>query len=582
MGKKRARFSRALIWLFVIAAALAGVNQYAVMNDSGSWSPDLALDLEGGTQIMLAPLTEEGQQVTNQQLAQAVTIMRQRVNSSGISEAEITTQGGQNIVVSIPGVPDEATRARLQASAKMEFRPVIVEAPAGAFGETPTEDPNPSIEPTEEPAEGTDEAAEEAAGTAEEVAETVEEPAEPAPTPENPSDPAWVTEELAEEFAAFTCDQVDRTTPLTSDQAVITCSTDGAAKYILGPIEVQGSDLSDASFGQETTQQGLTTGRWAINLEFNRQGTQDFRAVTERITPLQQPQNQFAIVLDNTVLLAPASNVVITNGEAQITGSFTQESARSLSDQLKFGALPIGFQVQSEETISPRLGESQLQAGLLAGLIGFGLVIVYSLFQYRALGLVTVASLIIAAALTYLVITFLSSTQGYRLSMAGVTGLMVAIGITADSFIVYFERIRDELRDGKSLTSAVETGWQRAFRTILASDVISLLAAVVLYVLAVGNVQGFAFTLGVTTVIDVVVVALFTHPLVRMLIRTQFFSSGHPWSGLDPHALGAVYRGRASFRTPEAAGRRAKSSREAVRRQTIAERKFAESKEQGS
>lgn len=582
MGKKRARFSRALIWLFVIAAALAGVNQYAVMNDSGSWSPDLALDLEGGTQIMLAPLTEEGQQVTNEQLAQAVTIMRQRVNSSGISEAEITTQGGQNIVVSIPGVPDEATRARLQASAKMEFRPVIVEAPAGAFGETPTEDPNPSIEPTEEPAEGTDEAAEEAAGTAEEVAETVEEPAEPAPTPENPSDPAWVTEELAEEFAAFTCDQVDRTTPLTSDQAVITCSTDGAAKYILGPIEVQGSDLSDASFGQETTQQGLTTGRWAINLEFNRQGTQDFRAVTERITPLQQPQNQFAIVLDNTVLLAPASNVVITNGEAQITGSFTQESARSLSDQLKFGALPIGFQVQSEETISPRLGESQLQAGLLAGLIGFGLVIVYSLFQYRALGLVTVASLIIAAALTYLVITFLSSTQGYRLSMAGVTGLMVAIGITADSFIVYFERIRDELRDGKSLTSAVETGWQRAFRTILASDVISLLAAVVLYVLAVGNVQGFAFTLGVTTVIDVVVVALFTHPLVRMLIRTQFFSSGHPWSGLDPHALGAVYRGRASFRTPEAAGRRAKSSREAVRRQTIAERKFAESKEQGS
>ena len=597
MGKKRARVSRALIWLFVIAAALAGINQYAVMNDEGSWTPQLALDLEGGTQITLAPVTEAGQQVTADQLAQAVSIMRQRVNSSGISEAEITTQGGQNVVVSIPGTPDEATRARLQASAKMEFRPVLVAAPAGPaqLPVDPTETEPADGEPTEsgDPVESDEPSETESGEPGGAALNSQDETESPEPseetgdettpgTPADPSDLAWVTEDLAEEFAAFTCDMVDRTTPLPAEEAVITCSTDGTLKYILGPVEVQGADIADADFGPETTQQGTTTGRWAINLKFNGPGSADFRTVTERITSLEEPRNQFAVVLDNTVLLAPSSNAVITNGEAQITGTFTQESAKSLADQLKFGALPIGFQVQSEETISARLGESQLQAGLLAGIIGFGLVVVYSLFQYRALGLVTVASLVIAAALTYLVITFLSSTQGYRLSLAGVTGLMVAIGITADSFIVYFERIRDELRDGKSLSSAVETGWQRAFRTILASDVISLLAAVVLYLVAVGNVQGFAFTLGVTTVIDVVVVALFTHPIVRMLTRTRFFSEGHPWSGLDPHALGAVYRGRATFRTPEHSGRRAKSTREAARRQTIAERKLAESKERGS
>lgn len=616
MGKKRARVGRALIWLFVIAALLAGVNQYSVQSGEGSWSPQLALDLEGGTQIMLAPLTEEGQQVNAEQLEQAVGIIRQRVNASGISEAEVTTQGGQNIVVSIPGVPDEATRQRLQASAQMEFRPVIVVQPAGEvqqptetdlFDETELldEDGNP-IDLEElfpEESEGTepegDENGGEGSGSApvmnatdtepsdEPAEEESEEPSEePTDTPEeeptDASDPAWVTEELAEEFMSFTCDQVDTTSVLPSDRAVVTCSTDGALKYILGPVEVWGADIADATVGMSQNAQGISTGQWAVNLQLAGDGRQDFRAVTERITGLEEPRNQFAVVLDNTVLLAPSSNAVITDGRAEITGNFTQEGAQTLADQLKFGALPIGFQVQSEETISARLGESQLQAGLIAGLIGLVLVVIYSLFQYRALGLVTIFSLLIAAALTYLVITFLSSTQGYRLSLAGVTGLMVAIGITADSFIVYFERIRDELRDGKTLINAVDSGWQRALRTIIASDVISLLAAVVLYLLAVGNVQGFAFTLGVTTVIDLVIVALFTHPMVQILARTKFFGGGHPMSGLDPHALGAVYRGRARFRQPVASGKEARSSKEALRRQTIAERKLAEAKERES
>ena len=620
MGKKRARVGRALIWLFVIGALLAGVNQYSVHQGEGSWSPQLALDLEGGTQIMLAPLTEEGAQVTSQQLDQAVGIIRQRVNASGISEAEVTTQGGQNIVVSIPGVPDDATRERLQASAQMEFRPVLIVQPAGDGqqpvetelpddGELLDEDGNPidleelfSEDPEGDGTQG-DETEGEEPGSAivnatdtdpsDEPGDEEESPSDEPDSTEEPSeeqepadasDTAWITEELADEFMAFTCDQVDTTTPLPSDRAVVTCSTDGSIKYILGPVEVWGADISDADVGQASTPQGVPTGAWAVNLEFNSNGTAGFRTVTERITSLEEPRNQFAVVLDNTVLIAPTSNAVITNGQAQITGNFSQEleGAQTLADQLKFGALPIGFQVQSEETISPRLGESQLQAGLIAGLIGLVLVVVYSLFQYRALGMVTVFSLLIAAALTYLVITFLSSTQGYRLSLAGVTGLMVAIGITADSFIVYFERIRDELRDGKTLINAVDSGWQRALRTIVASDVISLLAAVVLYLLAVGNVRGFAFTLGVTTVIDLVIVALFTHPVVQLLARTKFFGGGHPLSGLDPHALGAVYRGRAKFRQPVESGKQARSGKEAVRRQTIAERKLAATKERDS
>jgi preprotein translocase subunit SecD len=245
---------------------------------------------------------------------------------------------------------------------------------------------------------------------------------------------------------------------------------------------------------------------------------------------------------------------------------------------LKFGALPIGFQVQSSETITATLGVTQLQSGLLAALIGMILVVAYSLFQYRLLGLVTVGSLVVAFTFTYFLITFLSNSQGYRLSLAGVAGLIVAIGITADSFIVFFERIRDELRDGKLLESAVAAAWKRAFRTILASDAVGFLAALVLYTLAVGNVRGFAFTLGLTTIVDLIVVTLFTAPIMKLLARTRFFASGHPLSGLDPRGLGAVYRGRASFRAPVDQDKVtvAKSSREAQRRQTIAERKAAE------
>ena len=541
MAKARARGGRALIWLAVLIAGLIGVNFSAVQWGDGAWTPQLALDLEGGTQIVLEPQVAEGTSVTQEQLDQAVAIIRQRVDASGIAEPEITTQGGRNIVVALAGEPDQATLQRIQASAKMEFRPVLQSAPANEPGASPT------AEPSEE--------------------------SEPATTPANAWDQAWITPALQSEFDAFQCADVDTTVQAPADQPYITCSTDGSARFILGPVSVEGADIADAQVSAATNSQGQATGGWGVNLELDGEGPAAFEAVTRAITQLPEPQNQFAVVLDSTVLMPITSNAVITDGNAQITGGFTQEGAQSLADQLRFGALPIGFQVQSNETISPTLGASQLQAGLLAGLIGLILVVLYSVLQYRALGLVVILSLAVAGVLTYLVVTFLSSTEGYRLSLAGIAGLVIAIGITADSFIVYFERIRDELREGKHLSSALETGWKRAFRTILISDAVSFLAAVILYLLSVGNVRGFAFTLGITTFIDIVVVALFTHPLLRMLSRTSFFSSGHRFSGLDPNALGAVYRGRAKFREPVAVGRAARSSKEAQKRQTIAERK---------
>lgn len=555
---------RSLTWLLVIVAGLALLNGGATaLNASGRegwWSgasmvPELALDLQGGTQITLAAQLESGETVSSEQLQQAVSIIRQRVDAGGVSEAEITTQGTQNIVVAIPGRPDNETLERIEASAALTFRPVLYteavsSAAVGGEGDGASASPTP-YEPDE----------------------SLE--ATPTASPTSASDLAWITPRLTDEYQNFRCDAIDATREAPADEPLVTCSTDGTSKYILGPVEVEGSTISDATSGLAQNAQGQTTGTWAVNLQFDGTGTRQFSDVTSRLVSLQAPQNQFAITIDDQVITAPSTNGAIPDGRAQITGSFTQESAKTLADQLKFGALPLAFTVQSNENISATLGSSQLVSGLIAGLIGLILVVVYSIVQYRALAFVTVLSLAIAAVLTYLVITFLSWREGYRLSLAGVAGLIVAIGITADSFIVYFERIRDELRDGKILESAVESGWKRAVRTIIASDTVNFLAAITLFVVAVGNVKGFALTLGITTVIDLIVVALFTHPMLQLIARSRFFGDGHRFSGLDPRALGAVYRGRAHFREP-VASRKGAGGRETVRRQTIAERRAAE------
>ncbi|WP_258066158.1 protein translocase subunit SecD [Pseudoclavibacter sp. RFBA6] len=542
---------RTLTWLLILILALVGLNWLAVATQGGQWTPRLALDLEGGTQVVLAAQLPEGQaDPSSEQMQQAVSIIRQRIDASGVSEAEITTQGGRNIVVSVPGEMDQLTRDRIENSAKLEFRAVLV--------------------------------ADQAANTQAIPADQLPEELSTTPTaePTDASDLNWVTEQMYVDFLQFNCADLAPAADIDPTQPLITCDDTGTEKYVLGPVEVTGERIADATSGLTTTSTGATTNQWAVNIEFDAQGTQEFAAVTERLVGLTENQNRFAVTLDNQVIVAPTTNAAITDGKPQISGNFNEESAKALADQLKFGALPFNFVAQSTSTISATLGSSQLVNGLIAGLIGLAAVVVYSLFQYRTLGLVTVASLVIAAALTYIVVTYLSNQEGYRLSLAGVAGLIVAIGITADSFIVYFERIKDELRDGKGLVSAVEGGWTRAIRTILASDAVNFLVAIVLLFVAVGNVRGFALTLGITTIIDIIVVTLFTHPLMRLLARTSFFADGHPASGLDPRSLGAVYRGRGTFRTPEQKKRGA--SREATKRQTLAERKAEAAKKGGA
>ncbi len=556
---------RTLLWLGIIFIALAMLLGSGAIWGSASWAPKLALDLEGGTQMILTPKVEGGQSITDEQLNQAVSIIRQRVDGSGVSESEISTQSGRNVIVSMPGTPTAETRELIKASADMSFRPVIT---AGA-----------------------------GAATAPEKMLPADQLPVPKAAPTNASDENWIDAPLYTTFETTSCvpPVTDVPTNVDPTKPVVSCQLDSGTKYILGPVEVPGKDISDATYGLKQGAQGATTNQWSVNLKFNGDGATKFKEVTSRLNGFllanaQDPRAQFAIVLDGRVISAPVSQAVITDGNSSITGNFTEASAKSLADKLKFGALPISFDIQSEEQISATLGGQQLEMGLLAGVIGLLLVVVYSLFQYRALGFVTIFSLVVAGALTYLAIAILGWTQNYRLSLAGVAGLIVAIGQTADSFIVYFERIRDELRDGRGLVAAVENGWRRAKRTVLASKAVNLLAAVVLYFVAVGNVRGFAFTLGLTAIADLIVVFMFTHPTLQLLARTRFFGEGHHFSGLDPKRLGAVplYRGAGRFRDPvqislgakTAKGKNSGAQAEAERRQTIAERRLAARQEQ--
>jgi preprotein translocase subunit SecD len=552
--------------LIIGLAALIGGAQAA--GAPASFTPGLALDLQGGTQIILTPNLGAGKAATQGQLDQAVAIIRQRVDATGVSEAQITTQGeaaNAAIVVAIPGKPDEATLKLIKASALLEFRPVLATSVATntSVGGDPASSPTPTPAVSSAPI------------------------ATSSAKPTSPSDLNWVSPALQKQYDNLSCRA--SATSIVADfrepgqiddpkSPIATCDREGLVKYILGPVELAGTDISDAQAGTRSSSTGASLNEWAVSLSFTTSGAEKFGAVTKRLFPLTSPYNQFAVTIDGYVITAPSTNAVITNGSAEITGNFTQIDSKALADQLKYGSLPISFEVQSQENISATLGSSQLSNGLLAGAIGLLLVVIYSLFQYRGLAIVTIGSLVVAATLTYLVIAILSWRQGYRLSLSGVAGLIVAIGITADSFIVYFERVRDELREGRPLSAAVESGWRRAVRTIIVSDGVSLLAAVTLYLLTVGNVRGFAFTLGLTTIIDLVVVALFTHPMLQLLANTKFFSSGHKWSGFQIQTS-AGYIGRGQFRVaPEVAESKAlKSSREATRRQSIAERKAAAS-----
>jgi preprotein translocase subunit SecD len=564
---------RSLLFLLAIVLVLGGLLAGAVYLSDAKTQPKLGLDLEGGTQIILEPKTAAGQSVSTEQLNQARDIIVQRVDAGGVSGAEVTTQGDRNIVVSIPEIPTQEVRDAISKSSQLQFRPVLAVAagaPQPAVTPSPsgtaTGSPSPSASTTPTTASSASPTNNSAVPDAL-MAPTPSPSASASPsaapsaattgaTPSDPTDLAWISPAVQKAFDDLDCSNPQALDNIVDDptKPLVTCGDDDGAKYILGPVAVSGDKISDATSGYQSNQQGNVTSEVEIALSLNGDGAKQYADISRKMVALPEPQNQLAATLDSRVIVAPRFNEAILDGRASITGGFTLESARALSDQLKFGALPLSFVEQTSIDISPTLGSEQLRYGLIAGLIGLLLVVGYSLLQYRALGFVTVASILVAGLITYLTITILGWSHNYRLDMAGVTGLIVAIGFTADSFIVYFERVRDELRDGRSLAAAVETGWNRAKRTILVADGVNFLAALTLYALASSSVRGFAFTLGLTTLIDLLVVFLFTHPVLTLLARRPFFRDGHAWSGLDPRRLGVPtsvrYAGRGRFTSP--------------------------------
>ena len=489
--KTTARPARSLAILALVLIALTGL-----VFVQGATQVRLGLDLRGGTSVTLQPRIAPGEngKVTNEAIDQAVSIIRQRVNSLGVAESEVAAQGSgvnRQIVISVPGDTGRRVVELVGQTAELRFRQVL--ATAAATG---------AADPAATPATG-------------------------------------VSPEVNAKFAALDCTKPENLQGSGADaptDTIVACDRAGLTKYILAPAEVLGRQISKASAGLDA-QSGNA---WYVSLTFNGEGTTAFGAITSRVTSLAAPLNQVAIVLDGLVVSAPRINEAIPSGNAQITGSFTQLEAQDLANVLKYGALPLSFDRGEVQQVSPTLGADQLSAGLLAGGLGLGLVLLYSMLYYRGLGLVTVGSLAVAGSLVYLMFLLLGEWIGFTLTLAGIAGAIVAIGVTADSFIIYFERIRDEIREGRSLRTAVETGWSRARRTILVADFVSIIAAVLLYFFAVGGVRGFAFTLGLTTLVDLIVVFVFTKPIVTILAKMKFFASGHPLSGLSAKSTGTL------------------------------------------
>ncbi len=531
-------------------------------------TPQLGLDLQGGTQVTLLPTTAPGTDgtITDEQLDQAVGIIRQRVDGLGVAESEVTVQGsGENaaIIVSVPGsVPQDRLVELVGRTAQLAFREVeaITNPTAVDPDAEPTQDPEPSATPTDPSPTPTDgsspspspDASDEPSPSASASAEDSASPS-PSPAVEQPELPVQAAEndaEFQDRALRLDCTFPENRAGTPDDQALwlATCDREGFAKYLLQPAFIKGTQVTNA-----TAVLDPQTSKWSVTLDFDTEGAKQLAEISTDLYDNPPPQNQFAIVLDGVVYSAPSFIEPITGGQASITGEFTIDEANDLANVLKFGSLPISLEVGEITSITPTVGDAYLKAGLLAGAIGLALVALYLLFYYRSLGLVAAASLVVAGVISYCLFVILGRTLGFTLTLAGVAGAIVAIGITADSFIVYFERLRDEVREGRTLRVAAETGWIRARRTLLAADFVSLLGAVVLYVLSIGSVRGFAFALGLTTVVDVLVAFTFTRPVVALLAGTKFFQSGHPLSGVDPRRLGIP---EMPARSTTAAGRR--------------------------
>ena len=577
--------------LLVMFASIIG----GAIGNPGGWHDKfkvgLGLDLSSGTTVTIKTtvLRPGSPAPTSGEMSQSIAILNSRINGQGFTGAKVQQQGSNYIVVSVPHKSAQDI-APLLRSAVLRFRqvllvaagkPVALPPPSSA---SPVPSPSASPSPTSSPKSSPSPSGGSGKAAGAQPLGGARASSSPSPTPSASSSPkasaspspspspspslttrlptakdaqgdiSKVTSKaVIADFNRLNCThsnwqkQIYGNDPTRWDNAnaqVVACGP-SHVKYVLDKAKVIGTNLTKVA--AQLNQQG----QWIVSFNLNSAGQKAFGQMTSQMythyfnaqtNQETSPLDQFAIVLDGKVISAPQVVSPITGGSGEITGpggSFTHAQATSLTNVLKYGAVPLAFVPQSTQSISASLGSSQLNAGLTAALIGLILVVIYSVFYYRGLAIVSVFSLATSALITWLSVILLTKFQGFTLSLAGIAGLIVAIGITADSFVVYFERLRDEVREGRTLRAAVERGWRRARRTILVSDTVSFLAALLLYLIAVGDVRGFAFTLGLTTLIDVVVVFLFTKPMVTLLARTRFFSHGHPWSGLDPARLGA-------------------------------------------
>jgi preprotein translocase subunit SecD len=572
--------------LAIFAGIVAILYSLVFFTGGGNPTPKLGIDLQGGTRVTLTARTVDGRPPSRESLDQARQIIEQRVNGIGVSGAEVVLDGN-NLIITVPGENGDQART-LGQTAKLYFRPVIAELPAGPApgtqtpggqapgagpggqapgGQAPSgSGPVPPGAPDQPPASG--------GAPAPVLPQQLQPPPSGEPTPPrtpsvspapatpstSPPDPVgkapadsadpevaaqirqareWLQSQdpavQQQALAALNCAAPN---PLRGNDdpnlPLITCDQNRTAKYVLGPAFMSGEQVSNAASGLNPDGTG-----YEVRLNFNRQGEDIWAQYTAN-----NVGKQAAFLLDSEVVSAPQIRGAIPPGQqTSITGRFSQAEAQNLANVLKYGSLPLSFQSSESETVSATLGLASLRAGLLAGAIGLAVVFVYCLFYYRALGILTVLSLALSGLIVYAVLVLLGRWIGFTLDLAGVAGLIVAIGITADSFVIFFERLKDEIRDGRTFRSAVPRAWVRARRTILSADAVSFLAAAVLYALAVGQVKGFAFTLGMSTVLDLVVVFLVTHPLVAMTSHSRLLSQ----SGLS--GLGAAQRAGAASRS---------------------------------
>ena len=502
----------------------------------GNWHQQfkvgLGIDLAGGTEVVLQAVTHDGKPPASDELQQAITVEQSRVDGTGISGAQVQQQGSDMIDVTVPGKPSYDLVNLVSQTSQMSVRPVYLEAPYV-----------PPSAASAKPVTYGDAALVNAA-TMKLFDKEVCKPGRDAST----VNPSW------QKTVGYSL-QGDQWGDLKGQ--IVSCDSSGT-KYVLGQAVYAGSDIASAGAGLQQN-----SARWVVDLSLRSGAAAKFATLTTSQydsyeagsssgNPDYQALDSTAVVLDGNVTSAELTAQPITAGNVQISGGgsagFTRAQATGLADELKYGSLPLYFQPLTQNPLSAQLGHSSLVGGLLAGIIGLSLVAVYLFAYYRGLGLVAVSSLLLAGLLAYLSVVLLSRYENFTMTLSAIAGLVVAIGITADSFIVYFERLRDEVREGKSLRPAAESGWRRARRTILVSDTVSFLAAGLLYHFAVSDVQGFAYTLGLTTLIDVLVVFLFTKPMVTLLAGTRFFGGGHRWSGLDPARLGAKTPWRSSAR----------------------------------